>query len=146
MPAFETPKPTFPKPVFPKAIFPKPVFPKELESTLYRPEFEKDNCGFGLIAHMDGASSHWLVGTAIEALARLTHRGAISADGKTGDGCGLLLQKPDALMRAVAQEQGMKLADDYAVGVVFLSQDNIVADKARAQVNNELEDEGLESD
>ncbi len=134
MPAFETPKPTFPK----------PTFPKELESTLYRPEFEKDNCGFGLIAHMDGASSHWLVGTAIEALARLTHRGAISADGKTGDGCGLLLQKPDALMRAVAQEEGMKLADDYAVGVVFLSQDNGVADKARAQVNKELEAEGLE--
>ncbi|MCW8931176.1 MAG: glutamate synthase large subunit, partial [Gammaproteobacteria bacterium] len=129
MPAFETPK---------------PIFPKELNSTLYRPEFEKDNCGFGLIAHMDGASSHWLVETAIEALARLTHRGAISADGKTGDGCGLLLQKPDALMRSVAQEQGINLADNYAVGVVFLSQDNDIADNARAQVNKELEAEGLQ--
>ncbi len=119
------------------------LFPKGLKSTLYRPEFEKDNCGFGLIAHMDGASSHWLVDTAIEALARLTHRGAISADGKTGDGCGLLLQKPDALMRAVAQEKSIELADNYAVGVVFLSQNEDIANKARAQVKMELLAEGL---
>jgi len=118
--------------------------PKELQSTLYRPSFEKDNCGFGLIAHMDGASSHWLVNTAIKALARLTHRGAISADGKTGDGCGLLLQKPDALMRAVAAEQNFNLAEKYAVGVVFLSQDKAQADLARNQVNKELAAEGLE--
>ncbi|MCU7819710.1 MAG: glutamate synthase large subunit [gamma proteobacterium symbiont of Lucinoma myriamae] len=125
-----------------------PVFetshPKELDSTLYRPSFEKDNCGFGLIAHMDGASSHWLVETAIEALARLTHRGAISADGKTGDGCGLLLQKPDVLMRAVAQEQDFSLSENYAVGAVFLSQDAAIADTARNQVNKELSAEGLE--
>ncbi|MCN4144498.1 MAG: glutamate synthase large subunit [Thiohalomonas sp.] len=125
-----------------------PVFetshPKELHSTLYRPFFEKDNCGFGLIAHMDGASSHWLLETAIEALARLTHRGAISADGKTGDGCGLLLQKPDALMRAVAHEQDFSLSENYAVGVVFLSQDTGTAEIARNQVNKELSAEGLE--
>ena len=42
---------------------------------LYRPEFEKDSCGFGLIAQMDNRPSHWLVQTAINALARLTHRG-----------------------------------------------------------------------
>ena len=118
--------------------------PESLESTLYNPSFEKDNCGFGLIAHMDGANSHWLVNTAIEALARLTHRGAISADGKTGDGCGLLLQKPDILMRAVAEEQGFKLADNYAVGVVFLDQDEVIAEKARSQVNQELAAEGLD--
>ncbi|MCK5661915.1 MAG: hypothetical protein KAI17_00445, partial [Thiotrichaceae bacterium] len=125
-----------------------PVFetshPKALDETLYRPSFEKDNCGFGLIAHMDGASSHWLVDTAIEALARLTHRGAISADGKTGDGCGLLLQKPDRLMRAVAQEKGFKLSDTYAVGVIFLSQEADKAEQARNQVNQELSAEGLE--
>jgi len=118
--------------------------PDLLKSTLYSPSFEKDNCGFGLIAHMDGADSHWLVETAIEALARLTHRGAISADGKTGDGCGLLLKKPDALMRAVADEQGFKLSANYAVGVVFLSQDSAAADNARNQVNKELTAEGLE--
>ena len=61
-------------------------------STLYRPSFEKDNCGFGLIAHMDGEPSHWVLSTAIDSLARLTHRGAVAADGKTGDGCGLLIK------------------------------------------------------
>jgi len=54
---------------------------------LYRPEFEHDNCGFGLIAQIDGRPSHKLVKTAIEALGRMTHRGAIAADGKSGDGC-----------------------------------------------------------
>ena len=49
---------------------------------LYRPEFERDSCGFGLIANIDDAPSHWLVNTAIRALQRLTHRGAIAADGK----------------------------------------------------------------
>ncbi|MGM0413433.1 MAG: hypothetical protein ACQERG_08985, partial [Pseudomonadota bacterium] len=85
---------------------------------LYRPEFERDNCGFGLIAQMDGEASHWLVSTAIDALARMTHRGAIAADGKTGDGCGLLLKKPDAFFREVAGGLGFELAEVYAVGMV----------------------------
>ncbi|WP_246540132.1 glutamate synthase large subunit [sulfur-oxidizing endosymbiont of Gigantopelta aegis] len=156
MPAFEAPKSMFSPQSFAASDplrndhtqsiqqSPKPYLPEALQDTLYRPAFEKDNCGFGLIAHMDGASSHWLVERAIEALARLTHRGAISADGKTGDGCGLLLQTPDSLMRAVAQEQDIKLAEDYAVGVVFLSQDNAEADKARSQLNQEIQAEGLE--
>ena len=111
---------------------------------LYRPEFEKDNCGFGLIAHMDGAASHWLVDTAIGALARMTHRGAIAADGKTGDGCGLLMKKPDAFMRAVAAELNFTLADNYAVGMVFLNQDAALADKARRQLEREVAQEGLQ--
>ena len=50
---------------------------------LYNPGFEKDSCGFGLIANIDNKPSHWLIETSISALARLTHRGAIAADGKT---------------------------------------------------------------
>ncbi len=56
-------------------------------SGLYHPSFEKDSCGFGLIANLDDQPSHWLVKTAIASLNRLSHRGAIAADGKTGDGC-----------------------------------------------------------
>jgi glutamate synthase (NADPH/NADH) large chain len=74
---------------------------------LYDPSFEKDSCGFGLIANIDDKPSHWLVKTSIEALARLTHRGAVAADGKSGDGCGLLLKKPDAFLRAKAKELGI---------------------------------------
>ena len=86
-----------------------------MEQGLYRPEFEKENCGFGLIAHMDGVPSHWLVQTAIGALACLTHRGAIAADGKSGDGCGLLLRKPDGFFRAAAADLDYSLADLYAL-------------------------------
>ncbi len=111
---------------------------------LYRPEFEKDNCGFGLIAHMDGATSHWLVSTAIEALNRMTHRGAIAADGKTGDGCGLLMKKPDGFLRAVAADAGIELAGDYGVGVVFLDHsDANRAQAARQCLSEEVEKEGL---
>eukprot|EP00095_Tigriopus_kingsejongensis_P004893 maker-scaffold1_size3401120-snap-gene-14.41 protein:Tk04893 transcript:maker-scaffold1_size3401120-snap-gene-14.41-mRNA-1 annotation:"glutamate synthase subunit alpha" len=94
---------------------------------LYDPEFERDNCGFGLIAHMDGEPSHWLVQTAIDSLARLTHRGAVAADGKSGDGCGLLLKKPDAFIRKVATAEGIKLPRKYATAICFLGK----SDEAR---------------
>ena len=88
---------------------------------LYRPEFEKDNCGFGLIAHMDGKPSHWLIQTAIGALARLTHRGAVASDGKTGDGCGVLMAMPDTFMRARAADADITLSGFFATGLVFSS-------------------------
>ena len=69
---------------------------------LCRPAYEKDSCGFGLIASLDDQASHWVLQTAISSLNRLTHRGAIAADGKTGDGCGLLIKQPTAFLRAVA--------------------------------------------
>jgi glutamate synthase (NADPH) large chain len=77
---------------------------------LYKEAYERDSCGFGLIANLDDQPSHWLVRTAITSLNRLTHRGAIAADGKTGDGCGLLLKKPEGFLRAVAAEAGIELA------------------------------------
>ncbi|MEW5755687.1 MAG: glutamate synthase large subunit [Pseudomonadota bacterium] len=114
------------------------------EHGLYRQAFEKDSCGFGLMAHMDDKPSHWLVQTSIAALARLTHRGAIAADGKTGDGCGLLMKKPDGFLRRVAKELGFKLAEQYAVGMVFLNHDTAKAALARARFNQELTAEGLQ--
>lgn len=113
-------------------------------SGLYRPDFEKGSCGFGLIAHMDGRASHALVQTAIGSLARLTHRGAVAADGKTGDGCGLLLKKPDGFLRAIARELGFALADNYAVGMVFLNPTAKLASAARRRLEGELKREGLE--
>ena len=110
---------------------------------LYRPEFERDNCGFGLMAQMDGKPSHWLLKTSIDALARLTHRGAVAADGKTGDGCGLLLKKPDSFLKAVAADLGFNLSELYAVGMVFLNTDKTKASTARQQLEKELQQEGL---
>lgn len=110
---------------------------------LYDASQEKDNCGFGLIAHIEGEPSHKVVRTAIHALARMQHRGAILADGKTGDGCGLLLQKPDRFFRLVAEERGWRLAKNYSVGMMFLSQDEEVAKATRRIVEEELQNETL---
>ncbi|EMV9316171.1 glutamate synthase large subunit [Vibrio vulnificus] len=110
---------------------------------LYDPSLEKDNCGFGLIAHMEGEPSHKLVRTAISALDRMTHRGGIAADGKTGDGCGLLLQKPDSYLRLIAKEKGFNLAKQYAIGMIFFSQDPVKAQTARDIINKELAKETL---
>lgn len=104
----------------------------------------RENCGFGLIAHLEGEASHKLVRTAITSLDRMQHRGGISADGKTGDGCGLLLQKPEAFFRAIAQEQGWHLGKKYGVGTVFLSQDPDKAAKAKRIIQQEIENETLE--
>jgi glutamate synthase (NADPH/NADH) large chain len=106
--------------------------------TLYQPEFERDNCGFGLIAHMDGQPSHWLLETAISALGRLTHRGAVAADGKSGDGCGLLIKPPVAFMRQAGAAAGIDLAERFATGCVFLSRDAEANRHARSVLEHAL--------
>jgi glutamate synthase (NADPH/NADH) large chain len=111
---------------------------------LYKEAYERDSCGFGLIASLDDQPSHWLVRTAMTSLNRLTHRGAIAADGKTGDGCGLLLKRPEAFLRAVAAEAGIELADRFASGLVFLSRDPKLADAARQSMARQLHAQGLE--
>ncbi|MFC6441165.1 glutamate synthase large subunit [Bowmanella sp. JS7-9] len=112
--------------------------------TLFHPNDSRDNCGFGLIAHIKGEASHHLVKTAITGLDRMQHRGGIAADGKTGDGCGLLMQKPDSFFRAIAAEQNWKLAQNYAVGMVFLSQNKDKAAAARHALEQELQKETLD--
>lgn len=114
------------------------------EHGLYQPDFEHDNCGFGLIAQMDGRASHWLVETAITALGRMTHRGAIGADGKTGDGCGLLLRKPDKFLRHAAKAAGIELHSEFATGIVFLSRDADKAAATKQMLNEQCEARGLE--
>jgi glutamate synthase (NADPH) large chain len=114
------------------------------EQGLYRDSYEKDSCGFGLIANLDDQPSHWLVKTAIASLNRLTHRGAVAADGKTGDGCGLLLKKPENFLRAVAKDAGIKLAPLFAAGNVFLSTDATIGAASRAELAAQVEREGLQ--
>ena len=108
---------------------------KKVAAGLYDPAFEHDSCGFGLIANLDDIASHFVVGTAIAALARLTHRGAVAPDGKTGDGCGLLMKFPETFYRAIGSELGFELNERFAAGTIFLSQD----DKLAAAVREEVE-------
>ncbi|MBC7192188.1 glutamate synthase large subunit [Marinobacter sp.] len=112
---------------------------------LYHPDEFRDNCGFGLIAHMKGEASHKLLQTAIESLTCMTHRGGIAADGKTGDGCGLLIQSPVAFLNKAAQAAfGKKPGDLFAVGQVFLSQDEEKAAAGRHVLEKRLTEQGLD--
>ncbi|MDE3020544.1 MAG: glutamate synthase large subunit [Pseudomonadota bacterium] len=117
--------------------------PDWLNDTLYSPQFEQDSCGFGLMAQMDDHPSHWLVETAISSLGCLTHRGAVAADGLSGDGCGLMFKKPDLFLREMASQSGIKLGAIYACGVVFLNQDKNLAESARRKLLSELAKQGL---
>ncbi|MBT8107889.1 MAG: glutamate synthase large subunit [Gammaproteobacteria bacterium] len=111
---------------------------------LLDPALHRDSCGFGLIANLDDLPSHWVVKTAIDALARLTHRGAVAADGKTGDGCGLLIKFPETFLRAIGEELGFSLSKRFAVGTVFFSQDETTANGARATITTAIGELGLE--
>lgn len=111
---------------------------------LYSLDEFKDNCGFGLIAQLKGKPAHSLVEKAIESLTCMTHRGGIASDGKTGDGCGLLLQKPDRFFRrAVLDESGVELAEHYGVGAIMLGQDEKQAKKAIGIFEESMTKEGI---
>jgi len=102
---------------------------------LYSPEFEKENCGFGLIAQMDDKASHWAVQTAIESLANMTHRGGVAADCCTGD---------DTFFQKEAQTLNFELNNTlYATGIVFLNQDAAKANLARKTLAEKLANKGL---
>ncbi|MCC6207982.1 MAG: glutamate synthase large subunit, partial [Gammaproteobacteria bacterium] len=92
---------------------------------LYDPRNEHDACGVGFIAHIKGRKSHAIVRQGLQILENLTHRGAVGADPLAGDGAGILIQIPDAFLRAECAVRGVKLppAGEYGVGMVFLPQD-----------------------
>ena len=88
---------------------------------LYSPEFEHDNCGAGFICSLKGEKTNNIIPKALNILTCLEHRGAVSSDGKTGDGAGILIEIPHDYF---VKECDFKLPKpyDYAVGMVFLPQ------------------------
>ncbi len=117
--------------------------PRTVDWGLYRSAYDRDSCGFGLIASLDDSPSRWVLQTAISSLNRLTHRGAVAADGKTGDGCGLLIKAPARFLRAVAHEAGLVLGAQFAAGFVFLNHDERKAGEARRVLKEEIEREEM---
>ncbi|MCB1736315.1 MAG: glutamate synthase subunit alpha, partial [Gammaproteobacteria bacterium] len=91
---------------------------------LYDPAFEHDACGVGFVADIRNRKSHAIVQQGLLILKNLTHRGAVGADKLAGDGAGLLIQMPDAFLRAKANGLGFELPaeGDYGVGMLFLPQ------------------------
>lgn len=92
--------------------------------TLYRPVEERDSCGTGFVASIAGERRHGILRMGVEAVINLTHRGAVSADGKTGDGAGILTQIPHDLFRRELLGMGVRLERDadLGVGMIFFPQ------------------------
>ncbi|MEJ2287391.1 MAG: hypothetical protein P8Y02_01900, partial [Deinococcales bacterium] len=93
-------------------------------STLAWPR-ERDACGVGFVADIGGRRTHDVLAYSLQALHNLAHRGAVSADGKTGDGAGVLTQIPHRLFRRELEARGIFLERDrdLAVGVFFVAND-----------------------
>src|SRR5579872_6290224 len=85
---------------------------------------DHDACGVGFIAQLGSKGSRDVVEGALEALRRLDHRGGLDADGRSGDGAGLLTPIPDKFFRNCAREAGIELPAEYALGMVFLPSDH----------------------
>lgn len=89
---------------------------------LYDPCYERDACGVGFIAHIKGHKNHNIIIQGLEILKNITHRGAVGADPLAGDGAGILIQTPDAFLRANL-DISLPSVGDYAVGMIFLPRD-----------------------
>jgi Glutamate synthase domain 1 len=101
----------------------------------------RDNCGFGLIADINGIKSHKIITKSINALKSMTHRGAIGADGKTGDGCGILIDlDKDFFIDILNEEQNIKITDEFAIGQIFTKKR---IQKVLPKINKILEEENL---
>ncbi|MBN1587010.1 MAG: glutamate synthase large subunit, partial [Candidatus Omnitrophica bacterium] len=113
---------------------------------LYSPIFEQDGCGTGFVAHIKGKRSHEIVRMAVQSVVNLTHRGAVDADAKTGDGAGLLTQVPYELFESEAKAEGRTLPkpEDFAVGMVFMPLSKETHKSARSYIEEVLTQEGLE--
>jgi glutamate synthase (ferredoxin) len=102
---------------------------------------DHDACGVGFVAQLGSAGSRDVVERALEALRRLGHRGGLDADGRSGDGAGLLTAIPDGFIRGCAREAGIELPEVYALGMVFLPIRQATA--ARESITGLAENHGL---
>ena len=113
---------------------------------LFDPAHERDACGVGFIADMKGRKSHQIIADALQILANLEHRGAVGADPLSGDGAGILLQIPHDLLADEASKLGFILPKpgSYAVGHLFMPQDDRIRAHCERVWARCLKDEGLE--
>ena len=113
---------------------------KLIEAHAYDEEFEKDACGVGLVASLDGKPKREIVEMGIKALKNVWHRGAVDADGKTGDGAGIRIEVPQDFFREQAERTGHNPTDDpICVGQIFLPRTDLGnQEAARAIVETEI--------
>lgn len=115
-------------------------------SGLYSPRFEHDNCGIGAVVNIKGVKSHDTVANALTIVETLEHRAGKDAEGKTGDGVGILLQISHKFFKKAAKEIGINLLSerDYAVGMFFFPQNELARNQAKKMFEIIAAKEGLE--
>jgi glutamate synthase (ferredoxin) len=114
-----------------------------VQQGLYDPRFEHDSCGVGFVARVSGAPSRELLNMGLEALSRLAHRGAVAADGRSGDGAGVTTAIPIRLLEHFLREAGIEIdsRSRLALGMLFVSVDELV--RAAETLDSALQLEGL---
>ncbi|MCG2711073.1 MAG: glutamate synthase large subunit, partial [Candidatus Omnitrophica bacterium] len=117
-------------------------FPKK--QGLYDPRFEHDSCGVGFVCDINGKKKHAIVKKGIEALNRLSHRGAVGADPATGDGAGILIQTPHRFLVKECKKIDIALpeAGHYGAGMIFLPNDDADRELSKEIVKNIINEEG----
>ena len=109
---------------------------------LYLPEFEHENCGAGFICNLNGKRTNQIIHDALEILVKLEHRGGVSADGKTGDGAGLLIDIPHDYFTRICSFS-IPNQREYAVGMVFLPKISNQYNYCKTTFENEIHKQGL---
>ncbi len=112
---------------------------------LYDPRFEHDACGIGFVARLSGVPSHDILHKALTAVGNMAHRGGVGADGKSGDGAGVLTQLPRAFFARELARRGINYPVEHlAVGMIFLPQDGTQRTAARRLVQQTLPQYGMQ--
>ena len=113
---------------------------------LYRPEFEHDNCGIGAVVNIKGKKTHDTVANALKIVENLEHRAGKDAEGKTGDGVGILLQISHKFFKKVCKKEGFDIGGEreYGVAQLFFPQQEIKRAQAKKMFEIIVEKEGLE--
>ena len=116
-----------------------------MKQGLYRPEFEHDNCGIGAIVNIKGEKSRAIVDDALKIVENLEHRAGKDAEGKTGDGVGILTQIPHRFFVKVCKKAGIRIGKEreYAVGMFFFPQNELKRRQAQKMFEVIVEKEGL---
>ena len=108
---------------------------------LYNPAYEHDACGVGFVANIKGKKSYQIIQQGLGILERLTHRGAVGADPRAGDGAGILLQIPDGFFREVVDFE-LPALGYYAIGMVFLPRNQASRAECEETIERLVVDEG----
>ncbi len=113
---------------------------------LYNPQFEHDNCGIGAVVSIKGIKTHQTVSDALSIVENLEHRAGKDAEGKTGDGVGILLQISHKFFKKAVKPLGIKIGEEreYGVGMFFFPQDELARNRAKKMFEIIVEKEGLE--